>query len=113
MPTYEYECSKCSFRFEVKRSFNEIGGSCCPRCGSEGRQLYSSTPLIFKGSGFYVTDSRKTADRSPVEGQPAKPETGKPARKMDADKPQAQSASDSSSPKTEAGKAPSKSESGK
>ena len=60
MPIYEYECEKCSLRFELKRHFGEDGGSSCPRCASEARRLFSAVPIIFKGSGFYVTDSRKT-----------------------------------------------------
>ncbi|MFQ6122787.1 MAG: FmdB family zinc ribbon protein [Dehalococcoidales bacterium] len=59
MPIYEYECEKCSLRFELKRRFSEDGGGFCPQCGSEARRLFSPVPIIFKGSGFYVTDSRK------------------------------------------------------
>ena len=79
MPNYEYECNKCSFRFEVKRSFTESGGNVCPVCGSEGRQIYLPTPLLFKGSGFYITDSRKKSDHHEDGGQSTKPDTGKPS----------------------------------
>ena len=87
MPTYEYECDKCSLRFEVKRSFTESGGNICPRCGSEGRQIYFPMPLHFKGSGFYITDIRKTSDSSVDGDQPTKPDLGKPTAKSDIGKP--------------------------
>jgi len=71
MPIYEYECEKCSLRFELRRSFNEDGGGFCPKCGSEARRLFSPVPIIFKGSGFYVTDSRKGNPSSEDKAGPA------------------------------------------
>jgi len=59
MPIYEYQCKKCSLRFELKRGFSDNGSSFCPQCGGEARRLFSPVPIIFKGPGFYVTDSRK------------------------------------------------------
>ncbi len=59
MPTYEYECGKCQFRFERKQSFDEEPVAACPQCQGKARRVIHSTPVIFKGSGFYVTDSRK------------------------------------------------------
>ena len=79
MPIYEYECKKCLSRFEVNRGFDEKGGDSCPKCGGEGRRIYLPTPIIFKGSGFYITDSRKNVDHSSEESQPAKPSPNKPA----------------------------------
>lgn len=104
MPIYEYECGKCSLRFEVKRGFNEEGGNCCPRCGGEGRQIFSPAPLIFKGSGFYITDSRKNDGHSSDGSQPAKAESDKSAKKADAEKPKVKHASDNPPPKSESGK---------
>ena len=101
MPIYEYECSKCKSQFEIKRGFHEEGGSCCPNCGGEGRQIYSPTPIIFKGSGFYVTDHRKKDDKATDREQPAKPEAEKPATKTDTVETKAKPAPDKSSPKTE------------
>lgn len=60
MPTYDFECVKCHYKFEQKRSFNDDGTADCPRCHGEARRLFSSVPVIFKGSGFYVTDQRKS-----------------------------------------------------
>jgi putative FmdB family regulatory protein len=104
MPIYEYECNKCLLRFEVKRSFSENGGNLCPQCGSEGRQIYSPTPLIFKGSGFYITDSRKNTDQSSDGGQPIKPDLGKPTAKPDPGKPATKSESDKPKTKPESDK---------
>jgi putative FmdB family regulatory protein len=73
MPIYEYECEKCACRFELKRRFDEDAGSpCCPQCQGKVRQLFSPSAVLFKGSGFYVTDSRK---ESKVESE--KKEEGK------------------------------------
>ena len=58
MPIYEYECTCCPSRFELKRSFSEDRPVCCPKCGGDVARVFSSVPVIFKGSGFYVTDSR-------------------------------------------------------
>ncbi|MFC2060699.1 FmdB family zinc ribbon protein [Chloroflexota bacterium] len=59
MPTYEYECDCCSLRFERKQSFSDNSIVSCPQCGSNPRRLFSRVPVIFKGSGFYITDSRQ------------------------------------------------------
>lgn len=59
MPIYEYECSSCHFRFEMKQSFDAEPMAMCPECQVKARRVIHSTPVIFKGSGFYVTDNRK------------------------------------------------------
>ncbi len=58
MPVYEYECICCGFRFELKQSFNENNQVSCPKCGDKTKRVFSPVPVIFKGSGFYITDSR-------------------------------------------------------
>jgi len=59
MPVYEYECGKCSCRFELRQSFDASPVATCPRCQSRARRVFVPVPVIFKGSGFYVTDHRK------------------------------------------------------
>jgi putative FmdB family regulatory protein len=59
MPTYEYECDDCRHRFEKKQSFDAKPIARCPRCGGRLRRVFHPAPVIFKGSGFYITDSRK------------------------------------------------------
>ena len=88
MPIYEYECEKCACRFELKRRFDEDAGSpCCPRCQGNVRQLFSPSVILFKGSGFYVTDSRNDRNRPSEEGkvEGGKKEEGK-ADKVDGGK---------------------------
>jgi putative FmdB family regulatory protein len=69
MPVYEYQCKKCRYQFELKQSFNDDPKVICPQCGSKAKRVFSSVPIIFKGSGFYTTDSRQTGGEAP------KPET--------------------------------------
>lgn len=56
MPVYEYECERCSLRFELKKRFGENSEAECPKCQGKARRIFSPVPIIFKGSGFYVTD---------------------------------------------------------
>jgi putative FmdB family regulatory protein len=61
MPTYDYRCPKCSLKFEAKRPFGDNSPPVfCTRCGAEAKRLFSAVPVIFKGPGFYITDSRKS-----------------------------------------------------
>jgi putative FmdB family regulatory protein len=57
MPTYEYECKNCGHSFETFQSMSDEPLTSCPRCGREVRRLINGgSGVIFKGSGFYVTD---------------------------------------------------------
>ncbi len=58
MPIYEYECGKCRFHFDMKQGFDDKPQAMCPQCQGKARRVFQSTPIIFKGSGFYITDSR-------------------------------------------------------
>ena len=59
MPIYEYECGHCRFRFEMRQGFDEEPEAMCPQCQGMARRVFYPAPVIFKGSGFYITDSRK------------------------------------------------------
>lgn len=60
MPTYEYKCSSCGHTFEAFQSMSDAPLSSCPECGKAVKRLiFGGTGVIFKGSGFYVNDSRK------------------------------------------------------
>jgi putative FmdB family regulatory protein len=61
MPLYDYACTKCGRTFEIRRGFNETHQDPCAVCGAPVRRVFNAAPVLFKGSGFYVTDSRKTA----------------------------------------------------
>ena len=77
MPIYEYECERSRLRFELKRCFGEDGGTPCPQCQGHARHLFSPVPIIFNGSGFYVTDSRKNHNRPLEDSKSGKLELGK------------------------------------
>lgn len=59
MPTYEYACSTCGHRFDVRQSFSDAPINDCPQCGASVRRVLYPAGVIFKGSGWYATDSRK------------------------------------------------------
>ena len=61
MPTYDYKCIECDDVFEVTHGMNDTVES-CPRCGGRVRRLFRPVGIIFKGSGFYKTDSRAASD---------------------------------------------------
>src|SRR5699024_6457609 len=61
VPTYAYACTQCSHRFDIYQSFSEDSLTTCPECGKEAlRKVVSPVGVVFKGSGFYRTDSRST-----------------------------------------------------
>jgi len=67
MPLYDYECTQCHKITEVRHGFDERHTEPCPYCGGELRRLFNPAGIVFKGSGFYVTDSRKaTQERTPA-----------------------------------------------
>ena len=73
MPTYEYACSACGHEFEAVQSFSDAAITECPECKGEVRKVYSNVGVVFKGSGFYKTDSRSTTTAPKTETP--KPET--------------------------------------
>ncbi len=84
MPHYDYRCEKCGV-FEVEQSIKEKPLNECPKCRGKVKRLISSAGVVFKGSGFYVTDSRKNkADQKSQTSE--KPKTEKKAEKPDAKK---------------------------
>ena len=64
MPIYEYECGKCRYRFEIRQGFNDEPQAQCPQCQGGARRIFHPAPIIFKGSGFYVTDHRQDSKGS-------------------------------------------------
>jgi putative FmdB family regulatory protein len=61
MPTYQYECKNCTHSFETFQSMSDSPLTICPECGSEIRRIiFGGAGVIFKGSGFYVTDKNKS-----------------------------------------------------
>jgi len=60
LPTYEYRCTKCGNEYEKREGFDAPARQRCPRCGAEARRVIHAPPILFKTSGFYVTDNRKS-----------------------------------------------------
>lgn len=85
MPTYEYACPKCGHEFELFQSMNDQPLTKCPKCGKKGvkRLIGGGAGLIFKGSGFYITDYKKPSGGKKEGGgegkSESKPSESKPA----------------------------------
>lgn len=59
MPTYDYACSDCGHRFDIKQSWSDDPLTVCPECSGAIRRVLHPAGVIFKGSGWYITDNRK------------------------------------------------------
>lgn len=77
MPTYAYACTECDHRFETFQSFSEDSLTQCPQCEGRLRKLFNAVGVVFKGGGFYRTDSRSGSSAS----VPASSESGKSSGK--------------------------------
>ena len=75
MPTYEYQCGTCGNRFEKYQSFSDEPVKVCPECGNEVRKVFSAAGIIFKGSGWYINDSRKATSSTVGSKSETKAET--------------------------------------
>ena len=64
MPTYQYACTECGHSFEQFQSFSEDALTVCPVCDGRLRKLFNAVGVVFKGSGFYRTDSRSSSSSS-------------------------------------------------
>lgn len=72
MPTYVYRCNGCGYEFEKFQKFSEDPIKVCPVCGKDTRRVFQPAGVVFKGSGWYITDSRKS-DSKPDGKTEAKP----------------------------------------
>ena len=64
MPTYSYACTECDNRFDAVQAFTDDALTTCPECSGRLRKLFNSVGVVFKGSGFYRTDSRESSKSS-------------------------------------------------
>ena len=64
MPTYQYACTSCGEQLEAVQKFPDEPLTECPACGGRLRKVFSAVGVVFKGSGFYKTDSRTTSKKS-------------------------------------------------
>jgi putative FmdB family regulatory protein len=96
MPLYDYKCTQCGKTYEIRHGFDETHTEACASCGSALARVFNPAPIVFKGSGFYVTDSRKSSSastskpaESASESKPAEPAKSEPAPAAKADAPKA------------------------
>jgi putative FmdB family regulatory protein len=75
VPTYQYACRECGHAFEQVQSFSDDTLTVCPECEGRLRKVFNAVGVVFKGSGFYRTDSRKKESSSETSAAPAKADT--------------------------------------
>ena len=99
MPTYQYACKEtaCGHRFEAVQSFSDDAITVCPVCEGQVRKVFSAVGVVFKGSGFYRTDSRENAKAA--NGSSANGSSGNGSESSGSGEKKAESASSSSSSK--------------
>jgi putative FmdB family regulatory protein len=78
MPVYTYECEECGVRFNMKQRFSDDAIEVCPECGGHTHKVIGPVGVVFKGSGFYITDSRSkrsnlTGGSKKTDDTPSKP----------------------------------------
>jgi putative FmdB family regulatory protein len=91
VPTYQYACTECGHAFEQFQSFSDESLTVCPECAGRLRKVFNAVGVVFKGSGFYRTDSRATSsaavgpksDTAKTETKTATKTDATPAKKSD------------------------------
>jgi len=79
VPTYQYACTACGHKFDAVQSFSDASLTDCPECAGRLRKVFSSVGIVFKGSGFYRTDSRATESAGDVKAEKSDKSEKKPA----------------------------------
>lgn len=102
MPTYQYACTECGYDFETVQAFTDAALTECPNCHGRLRKVFNAVGIVFKGSGFYRTDSRSSSASADGATKPEK-----------ADKPAAKDGGSSTSTSTPAASTSSSSSSAK
>jgi len=110
LPTYQYACTSCGEQLEVVQKFTDDALTECPKCQGRLRKVFSAVGVVFKGSGFYKTDSRSSkssSSSSSVPKEPAKSEssssTGSSASGTSSDSSSSSTSSTSSSSSSSSG----------
>ena len=101
MPTYSYACTECDNRFDAVQAFTDDALTACPECSGRLRKLFNSVGVVFKGSGFYRTDSRE-ASKSSVKSDSSSSSSSseKTSSSSDSSSSSSTSSTSSSSPST-------------
>ena len=104
LPTYGYQCSACDKRYEKREGFDAPAQQKCQFCGKPANRILYAPPIVFKGSGFYKTDSRGTSSASTDGGSSGAESTSesKPSESKDTSKAATPAATKSDSSTTEA-----------
>lgn len=100
MPTYSYACTECGDRFDAVQAFSDDALTTCSKCSGRLRKLFGSVGVVFKGSGFYRTDSRESANssaKSSSNGSASSSEAGTSSTSSSTDKSSSTSSNGSSS----------------
>ena len=101
MPTYQYACTECGHAFEQFQRFSEDSLTECPECSGRLRKLFNAVGVVFKGSGFYRTDSRsdsRSGSGADTSGSSAGSSTGDSGSSSGSKESSSSSSSSSSSP---------------
>lgn len=82
MPTYQYQCNSCGDSFDLRQSFSDLPVRICPQCQGEVQRVVHSVGIVFKGSGWYSTDHRRSGggERSHAAGTTSIPSDAEDAK---------------------------------
>ncbi len=98
MPTYQYQCTDCGEALEVRQSFTDDALTVCPACQGTLRKVFNAVGVVFKGSGFYRTDSRSSGKSSvPAKAETSSSSSSTSSSSSSESKPAAKSSDSSSS----------------
>jgi putative FmdB family regulatory protein len=96
VPTYSYACTECDDRFDVVQSFTDDTLTTCEKCSGRLRKLFNSVGVVFKGSGFYRTDSRESGKKSSSSNGSSSKDSGSSEKSGSSDSASSSSSSSSS-----------------
>jgi len=98
VPTYGYRCPACATEFEVWQKMTDPPGAPCPACGADAKRIFFPAGIVFKGTGFYATDSRKSSTASSSNGSGSGEKSPAGAKPADTSAPAKDSGAASTSP---------------
>ena len=96
MPTYQYACTQCGHAFEQVQSFSDDALTVCPECEGKLRKVFNAVGVVFKGSGFYRTDSRSGSSTTDAAATKTETKTETKSETKSESKPAAAAATSSS-----------------
>ncbi|MGH3314823.1 MAG: FmdB family zinc ribbon protein [Nocardioidaceae bacterium] len=97
MPRYQYACTECDDQLEVHQSFTDDALTVCPACQGRLRKVFNAVGVVFKGSGFYKTDSRQSASSANGSGTDSSGSSGSESSTSDKGSSEKKSSSDKGS----------------